>query len=144
MLSCTLVEASAFLCCAHETSWVTGSVCAKMCACLLRRIYWMNPLQYITRAILINEFTAGQHSTFSPDIVPCLHVLCMLPTLSVCHRSHYSRSIRPTEFHADMNTVRDNTASPEVSLGCHMSWCLVCRSLAKQAVPIRRDRPDSG
>ncbi len=24
------------------------------------RIYWANPLSYITRAILINEFTAGE------------------------------------------------------------------------------------
>ena len=32
-------------------------VLMNLCPC---RIYWMNPLQYITRGILINEFTAGK------------------------------------------------------------------------------------
>lgn len=52
---------------AHEVLWVKGSSYseAKICALHLCRIYWMNPLQYITRAILINEFTAGQHSEAS-------------------------------------------------------------------------------
>lgn len=33
---------------------------------MLCRIYWMNPLQYAQKAILVNEFTAGRYASAMP------------------------------------------------------------------------------
>lgn len=58
--------------------------CGVHAAC---RIYWANPLSYITRAILINEFTARKHFTLQQRVA----AQCSTATISLgCAQTYCS------------------------------------------------------
>ena len=49
----------------------------RTCGC---RIYWMNPLQYAQKAILINEFSGGDSLFFTSQ---CVLLLASLPQIEL-------------------------------------------------------------
>lgn len=76
------------------------------------RIYWANPLSYITRAILINEFTASKHIT-----------------LQHCVAAQCSTATKSPNFYQTCCSGH-NFPSCHSSLSLHGTECLTCKGFA--------------